>query len=177
MLLSTRTRWLACWLLGALAFAGCGAETDPAGDLSIELELANGTEIDEVSYSISGNGMPAMGGTINTSAPGSTASVEVYGIPAGEDYTVEMTATSTDGETSCSGSAEFDVAVTSLALLAFLGDGQTHLVGPRHEQVQRGLEWLCEQQDKDGLVGAKQGHAYLYGHGPTESAERHGYRR
>jgi len=55
--------------------------------------------------------MEAMVGTINTSSPGSTASFEMYGIPAGEDYTIMMTATSVDGETSCSGSAQFDVAV------------------------------------------------------------------
>ncbi|MBW2404434.1 MAG: hypothetical protein JRF42_11675, partial [Deltaproteobacteria bacterium] len=106
-----RTRWLIGWLFSALAFAGCGAETSPSGGLMIELELLDGTEIDEVSYSITGNGMEPMVGTINTSAPGSTASFEVFGILPGEDYTVMMTATSTDGETSCSGSANFDVAV------------------------------------------------------------------
>jgi hypothetical protein len=107
----TRTRWLAGWLFGALAFAGCAADTSNSGDLTIELELIDGTDIDEVTYSITGNGMEPMVGTIHTSAPGSTASVEVYGIPAGEDYTIAMTATSTDGQTSCSGSADFDVAI------------------------------------------------------------------
>ena len=50
-----------------------------------------------------------MVGTINTSAPSSTASFEVYGLLAGDDYEVMMSATSTDGETSCVGSALFDV--------------------------------------------------------------------
>jgi len=111
----TRTRWLVGWLtgalVGALAFAGCAGDTSNTGDLTIQLELTDGTQIDEVSYAVSGNGMEAMVGTINTSSPGSTASFEMYGIPAGEDYTIMMTATSVDGETSCSGSAQFDVAV------------------------------------------------------------------
>ncbi|MGB8224796.1 MAG: hypothetical protein WCF10_19555, partial [Polyangiales bacterium] len=106
-----RMRWLTGWLFGALAFAGCAADTGTAGDLAIDLVLLNGTQIDEVSYSITGNDMEPMVGTIDTSAPGSTASIEVFGIPAGENYTVAMTATSTDGQTSCSGSADFDVAV------------------------------------------------------------------
>jgi hypothetical protein len=106
-----RTRRLIGWLFGALVFAGCIADTSNSGDLTIELRLINGTEIDEVSYSITGNDIVPIVGTIHTDAPGSTASVEVFGIPAGEDYTVMMTATSTDGETFCSGSAEFDVEV------------------------------------------------------------------
>jgi len=107
-----RMRWLASWLFGALVFAGCAADTSSTGDLRIELELAEGIDIDEVTYAIGGNGMdPPMVGTINTSAPGSTASVEVYGIPAGDNYEIVMNAVSADGETSCSGSAQFDVAV------------------------------------------------------------------
>ncbi|KPK50640.1 MAG: hypothetical protein AMJ63_14175, partial [Myxococcales bacterium SG8_38_1] len=105
-------RWLVSWLFSAVLFAGCGADSsDNTGGLSLQLELANGVEIDEVSYSITGNGMAPMAGTINTGAPGSTASVEIYGLEAAENYKVEMTAVSTDGETSCSGSARFDVAV------------------------------------------------------------------
>ncbi|MBW2685446.1 MAG: hypothetical protein JRE19_05945, partial [Deltaproteobacteria bacterium] len=107
----TRTCWLIGWLIGALAFAGCAGDTSNTGDLTIQLELTDGTQIDEVSYAVSGNGMEPMVGTINTSSPGSTASFEMYGIPAGEGYTIMMTATSVDGETSCSGSAQFDVAV------------------------------------------------------------------
>jgi uncharacterized Zn finger protein len=55
--------------------------------------------------------MEPMSGTIDTSAPGATPSVEVFGLPPGEDYLITMTATSADGETTCGGSAEFDVEV------------------------------------------------------------------
>jgi len=109
---SPRSRWLAGCLSATALFVGCAAETsDTTGDLRIQLELLNGTQIDEVAYAISGNGMAPMVGTINTSAPSSTASVEVYGLTAGTGYEVELTAMSVDGETSCSGSAGFDVEV------------------------------------------------------------------
>ena len=55
--------------------------------------------------------MDDMKGTINVSAPRSTASVEVYGLPGGEGYTIDMSATATDGVTTCSGSAAFFVEV------------------------------------------------------------------
>lgn len=112
MVRSPRRRRLAGLFCSALLFAGCGSgETSTAGGLSLQLELADGTQIDEVSYSITGNDMEPMTGSIDTSAPGSTASVEVYGLPPGRGYQIMMTALSADGETSCSGSAGFDVEV------------------------------------------------------------------
>ena len=81
------------------------------GSLSVDLVLADGIEIDEVGWQITGNGMD-MSGDIDVSAPGSTASVEVFGLPPGEtDYTVTLTATSTDEEVTCQGSAPFNVEV------------------------------------------------------------------
>ena len=122
-----RMRWLVCWLFGALMFAGCAAETSSTGGLTIELELSDGTQIEEVTYSIIGGEMAPMVGTINTSPPGSTASVEIYGIPGGGPYTIMMTATAADGETSCSGSANFNVSVglvTEVAVMLNCKRGQ-----------------------------------------------------
>ena len=98
----------------ALAGFGCGSgdeEFDPcAAYLSINLEVDDGTLIDEVSYVIRGDDMPDMGDTIHTSAPGSTASVEAFGIPEGGPYVVEMIATSVDGKVTCGGSDTFTIA-------------------------------------------------------------------
>ncbi|MGD8825542.1 MAG: hypothetical protein PVI24_11210, partial [Myxococcales bacterium] len=106
-------RTLAWSLVLGLAFAGCGSgggEVDPcATALRINLQVANGAVIDEVQYEISGNGMEPMGGVINTSAPGSTASVETFGLPPGEGYVVTMVATSVDGTLTCGGASTFDV--------------------------------------------------------------------
>jgi len=95
--------------VGCSSNGGTDDKVDCLTALRINLQVADGTVIDEVEYEITGNGMMPMGGTINTSAPGSTASVEQFGIPAGQGYLVTMVATSTDGTTMCGGSATFDV--------------------------------------------------------------------
>lgn len=71
-----------------------------------------------------------------------------------------------DGE----GYPYWDVGVTGLALLAFLGAGYTHLSeevvdGIKFgEVVKKGLLWLQKVQDKDGLFGRKDSHKYMYNH-------------
>jgi len=59
-----------------------------------------------------------------------------------------------------------DAAGTSLALLPFLGAGQTHLVGSYQETVARGLRWLLESQRADGdLRAGSSGNTGMYAHG------------
>lgn len=56
------------------------------------------------------------------------------------------------------------VAGTALALLPFLGAGQTHLQGEYQEEVLKGLNALCAQQLDDGdLRGAGDGRMYAHG--------------
>jgi hypothetical protein len=63
------------------------------------------------------------------------------------------------------GAANNDVGMTGLALLAFLGDGNTTREGPYKEQVAKGINWLKEQQDEDlGLIGQQIGESYIYNH-------------
>ncbi|MDA1054126.1 MAG: terpene cyclase/mutase family protein [Planctomycetota bacterium] len=69
---------------------------------------------------------------------------------------------------SCSGlgGVQSDAAGTSLALLPFLGAGQTHLVGRYRDDVSRGLRWLLKNQREDGDLRANsQGNAGMYAHG------------
>ncbi len=55
---------------------------------------------------------------------------------------------------------------TSLALLPFLGAGQTHLTGYYRDSVARGLRWLIEHQRPDGdLRGSESQVPGMYGHG------------
>jgi hypothetical protein len=116
------TNWISlqavAWsLVLTLAAVGCSSSGDSGKvnpcltALRINLEVGDGAVINEVEYEISGNNMEPMGGTINTSAPGSTASVETFGIPPGEGYIVMMVATSVDGMLTCGGAATFDVGV------------------------------------------------------------------
>jgi hypothetical protein len=52
------------------------------------------------------------------------------------------------------GAAQFkpDTAMTSLALLAFLGAGHTEKVGGYKDNVKRAVEWLISKQQPNGLV-------------------------
>jgi Squalene-hopene cyclase C-terminal domain len=61
-----------------------------------------------------------------------------------------------------------DAAATSLALLPFLGAGQTHEQGLYRETVARGLRWLLEHQSEDGeLSYGIPGDAGMYAHGQS----------
>jgi hypothetical protein len=62
------------------------------------------------------------------------------------------------------GSSANDVGLTGLALLCFLGAGQTHQEGQFKETVRNGLKYLMEVQDEDGCFGERVGHQFLYGH-------------
>ena len=74
-------------LASALVLASCSSGSDSTGTatggLSLALTIDDGIEIDEVAWRITGEDMPPMSGTVDVSAPGSTASVEVFGLPEG----------------------------------------------------------------------------------------------
>ncbi len=59
-----------------------------------------------------------------------------------------------------------DAAATALALLPFLGAGQTHESGVYKETVAKGLNWLLEHQKTDGdLRAGLDNEAGMYAHG------------
>ncbi|HKB16981.1 MAG TPA: prenyltransferase/squalene oxidase repeat-containing protein, partial [Planctomycetota bacterium] len=67
----------------------------------------------------------------------------------------------------CDGPGEglHDIGVTGLAMLAFLGDGNSLNTGPYSGVVKRGVKWLIAQQDREsGLLGEPAGTGYLYSH-------------
>jgi hypothetical protein len=70
-----------------------------------------------------------------------------------------------DGEP-CSGpgNAVHDVGVTGLALLAFLGSGSTMRSGPYQDNIKKGVFWLKEQQQENGLFGTNASHDFIYDH-------------
>ena len=59
-----------------------------------------------------------------------------------------------------------DAAATSLALLPFLGAGQTHERGVYRENVAKGLKWLIDRQKENGDLRINfSGQAGMYAHG------------
>jgi hypothetical protein len=62
------------------------------------------------------------------------------------------------------GNPTHDVGVTGLALLAFLGDGNTTRTGPYKEVVGKAVQWLQKQQGANGLFGIKSTHDFIYDH-------------
>ncbi len=58
-----------------------------------------------------------------------------------------------------------DTGVTALALLAFLGSGNSHVQGPYQDNVRRGLDFLLRSQAADGsLFGDASLYAQMYCH-------------
>ncbi len=115
------------WVGASLLTAGCSGNSSAvpcSSVLRIELDVTTDAErlrlvIDEVLWTITGNGMDAMVGVIDTSDPNATPSVEVFGLAPGA-YVVELEATSESGESTCRGAAPFDVTAgvaTEVAVL------------------------------------------------------------
>ncbi|MEM7435025.1 MAG: esterase-like activity of phytase family protein [Myxococcota bacterium] len=106
---------LACALVMGAGCASSPQESaaEETGSLSLDLVLGDDVEIDTVDWEITGGEMEPMSGTIDVSAPGATASVEVFGLPPteGDEYTISLQATSVDGGGSCKGAADFGVEV------------------------------------------------------------------
>jgi hypothetical protein len=72
------------------------------------------------------------------------------------------------GDCNCKGDGAFGSKSpgTALAMLPFLGAGQTHLAGKYQGTVSRGLKWLIENQREDGdLRAGANGNEGMYTHG------------
>jgi prenyltransferase beta subunit len=61
-------------------------------------------------------------------------------------------------------SGQYDVGVTSLALLAFMGAGNTRRYGKYKETVKRGLDWIVKQQKEDGSISTGKAESWIYNH-------------
>jgi hypothetical protein len=85
-----------------------------------------------------------------------------------------------DGHNRFGAGVEADTGVTGLALLAFLGNGHTHVPGEKEseyrESVERGLSFLLASQKSDGnLGGAADRFAMMYCHGMAALAMSEAY--
>ncbi|HEY3592452.1 MAG TPA: hypothetical protein VGL13_01200, partial [Polyangiaceae bacterium] len=81
-------------------------QNDSAGSVGLSLQLTPGTTLASVSYAITGPGGFSKSGTIDVSSSTTISSV-IGGLPAGNGYSITLSATSTDGVTTCSGTGTF----------------------------------------------------------------------
>lgn len=98
---------------------------EDVGSLGFELEAAPGISIGSVTYTITGNGFSKTGKIDTSGTP--TINATIGGILAGNGYTISLTATSTDGQATFTGSATFDVLAgkTSAVTIRLKGTHQT----------------------------------------------------
>src|SRR5579859_6393652 len=100
----------------ALALGACSSSPTPpvppaddnGGSLAATLQIDPGETVGSFSYAITGPGGFSRSGLVDVSHS-ATLSVLVSGIPAGAGFTITVAA-STDGGTTCGGSATFDVS-------------------------------------------------------------------
>lgn len=84
--------------------------------------------------------------------------------------------TKTLGQDRAGAGADAETGITALAVLAFLGAGETHLKGKHASNVQRGLEFLIRSQATDGnLAGEARLFARMYCHGMATLALSEAY--
>ena len=101
---------------GAVAVNCSKKADDDVGSVGLALTLpGSGATINTVNYTITGNGITPIMGTIDVSAPGTTtATALVSGLAPGM-YNVAMTAMSSDGQ-NCMGSTPFTVVAGQTAM-------------------------------------------------------------
>jgi hypothetical protein len=99
-------------LTGCASDNGDGENSNPkpdsVGSLGIKLKVAPGVTLLTVSYSITRNAFSKSGSIDVGDSP--TVSGTIGGIPAGNGYTITLSATSVEDETTFTGSANFDVS-------------------------------------------------------------------
>jgi arylsulfatase A-like enzyme len=121
--------WLALAASGPLA--GCAREpsshgdVEPGGSIGLKLTAAPGVTLNSVTYTIAGNGFTKTGAIDTSGSP--IVNGTIGGIPAGNGYTLTLTATSVEGGTTFTGSATFDVTAgaTTSVTIRLNGTGKT----------------------------------------------------
>jgi len=109
---------LALAFCGYASVAGCNGRQGPnapsvqrpdsTGAVSAALQLATGASINSATYAITGPDGFTKNGIIDLSKS-ATLTATIGGIPAGAGYQITISATTSDGSTSCGGSAVFNV--------------------------------------------------------------------
>ncbi|MGE0143906.1 MAG: prenyltransferase/squalene oxidase repeat-containing protein [Planctomycetota bacterium] len=113
------------------------------------------------------------GSTLRTTTKPKTVSSNASGTNAAEMVTAgldwlaaqQREDGSFPGDKTASTRTVHEIGVTGLAVLAFLGDGNTLREGPHRASLKRAVMWLREQQDpKTGQIGTANCAEFIYDH-------------
>jgi hypothetical protein len=118
---------LAILSFSASGLGGCGehspssanpsaADKDSSGSVNFAL-VEGGVTLTSVSYTILGPNSFSTSGTINVGSSTSVSAV-IGDLPAGSGYAITLSATGTDGTTTCSGSASFNVTAHTVTMVS-----------------------------------------------------------
>ncbi|HSZ83233.1 MAG TPA: hypothetical protein VLA14_13175 [Polyangia bacterium] len=104
---------VASFVASATVGAACDVARDvPGSGSSVQIDFVNAGafSVRSIDYTISGNGIEPLMGTISLTDPNSTPSIDVGAVPPGLQYLLELRAAPDDGSGQCYGAAAFDVA-------------------------------------------------------------------
>ena len=115
--------FLALGTLAVGAFQGCSANRpsrnngdEAVGSVGLALQLGPGQTLNTVAYTITGPNNFTRTGTLDVSHS-NTVSGTIGGIPAGNGYTISLNGTTTNGGTSCLGSATFNITAAQTTMV------------------------------------------------------------
>jgi hypothetical protein len=107
-------------VISACSSAGetaAGADEPSASSIGLELQVGTGLTLAEVSYTISGSAGFTKSGALDVSNSTVISGV-ISGLPVGAGYTVSLSGTTSDGSTTCAGSASFSVTAHETTLVS-----------------------------------------------------------
>jgi hypothetical protein len=125
MIRTEKMTMLALGLCGIATLAACSspsektsssspASEESVGSVGLDLQLASGAILNSASYTITGPGGFSKTGSVDISHS-TKLSATIGGLPAGSGFSITLSSTSTDGGTTCGGSASFAVTAHNTA--------------------------------------------------------------
>lgn len=90
------------------------------GGLVVQANLPDGTGVTEINYTISGNGIEAISGSVPVADPRASAEILAKNIPADTEYALQLSASSRDGNNKCARHTTFDIAAGKTTPLTVL---------------------------------------------------------
>jgi hypothetical protein len=109
-----RVAALTVFALG-VPMAACGHSPPHRGGIDFIATLPDDVAVELLTYRLTASGFGGLAGGIHVSKPQQEFEKLINGIPVGQDYDLEIAATSLDGQLSCKGSAKVDVRLNTIS--------------------------------------------------------------